>query len=107
MSRDPIVQLADDALRASTYLDSPATENWSHEKLETESDRVTAIIVRALQTPATSLEGVLAKLRLAHRIETFDPALDDVKPDCGRLDAGAIFWAIRRDLEALAGEDAS
>ncbi len=61
----------------------------------------------AFQCPAESLEGVLAKARLAYRIsvdmgDAQGPVEDMTPPDCPELDHRMLLWSILRDLERLA-----
>ncbi len=61
----------------------------------------------AFQCPAESLEGVLAKARLAYRIsvdmgDAQGPVEDMTPPDCPELDHRMLLWSILRDLEHLA-----
>ncbi len=60
----------------------------------------------AFQQPAESLDGVLAKARLAYRIsvdmeDTQGPVEDMTPPNCGELDNRMLLWSILRDLERL------
>ena len=60
----------------------------------------------AFQQPAESLNGVLAKARLAYRIsvgmgDTQGPVEDMMQPDCPELDDRMLLWSILRDLERL------
>ncbi len=60
----------------------------------------------AFQRPAESLDGVLAKARLAYRIsvdmeDTEGPVEDMTPPDCPELDHRMLLWSILRDLERL------
>ncbi len=60
----------------------------------------------AFQQPAESLDGVLAKARLAYRIsidmgDTEGPVEDMTPPNCGELDNRMLLWSILRDLERL------
>ncbi len=64
----------------------------------------------AFQRPAESLDGVLAKARLAYRIfvgigDTEGPVEDMTPPDCGELDDRMLLWSIQRDLERLASSE--
>jgi hypothetical protein len=61
----------------------------------------------AFQRPAESLDGVLAKARLAYRIsvdmgDAQGPVEDMTPPDCPELDHRMLLWSILRDLERLA-----
>ena len=64
----------------------------------------------AFQCPAESLDGVLAKARLAYRIsvgmgDTEGPVEDMTPPDCGELDDRMLLWSILRDLERLVSSE--
>ena len=64
------------------------------------------------RTPGRSLDGVLAKTRLAYRVTCYMASsrapLDDMTPptsnNIGGLDDPQLLWSILRDLERLARE---
>ncbi len=65
-------------------------------------DRMTDIEVQIIQTPATTLRGLLDKARVAWHITAEHENLDETDPDLYGLDDPDFIWSALQDLERLA-----
>ncbi len=69
--------------------------------------RVTGIEIQIIETPATTIHGLLAKARMAWHVTAEDDQYEETGPDpnaqYGRLDDSRLVWFLFKDLERLAG----
>jgi hypothetical protein len=113
---DPLIATIDRAIalypKAFPSLDDcPEEETREYEaEMERIQKEYVQLTCDAFQRPAESLEGVLAKARLAYRItvgmgDTEGPVEDMTPPKGPELDDRMLLWSILRDLERLASSE--
>ncbi len=115
-TQDPLIATIDRAIalypKAFPSIDD-SSEEGSREfeaELELIQEEHIQLTCDAFQRPAESLDGVLAKARLAYRIsvgieDTEGPVEDMTPPDCPELDDRMLLWSILRDLERLVSSE--
>ncbi len=121
LAGDPVITTIDRyvALHSEAYpsFDQFPEDTWSkiEEELEPTRDRCDNLLCDVFRIPARSLDGALAKARLAYRIEMGQPTdsrepVEDMAPpndgshNVGALDTQQLLWSLLNDLERLAGE---
>ncbi len=119
LAGDPVIALIDEhiALFPEAYpdFDQFPEEDWSRieEQLQTVRDLCDNLLCDVFRTPAESFDVVLAKARLAYRIERGERTnsrepLEDMAPpydgdnNFGALDSKQLVWSLLNDLERLA-----
>ena len=112
-AQDPLIATIDRAIALYPKAFPSIDDSTEEESREFEAELVliqneyVQLTCDAFQRPAESLNGVLAKARLAYRIsvgmgDTQGPVEDMTQPDCPELDDRMLLWSILRDLERLA-----
>ena len=105
---DPVAALANKAFAYRAWLNS-IPGDMPEEEFNSHCEELWEIYDQIRDTPATSIEGIAGKVRVA-LIQTYHPIDNEITgpPDdfelVGSLEPERFIWSALRDLERLAGE---